>query len=273
MARTGCPAHRFPLTLAAGLLLLAPALRTHASPAFEPGENGYLSVTVLAARAGFGLDYAKRSGSGITAKLQDDFNLGGTTALPWYAAGLRLTERLSVGAEYLSYASNSEGEAKRKVKFGPFRFFVAAPTDYAYFAEVARGWLSYEHPLGEQTRAALFAGLSAVRLHLDANADGLGGKSERGAVAMPTLGARLSHGDPQLVRFSASADYSFAGFDRARGRALDVSLLAERRWEHGFVFGAGYRYYGMRFDADRRNYEARFDSSFRGPFVSVRWTF
>ena len=273
MARTGCPAHRFPLVLAAGLLLLAPALRTHASPAFEPGENGYLSVTVLAARAGFGLDYAKRSGSGITAKLQDDFNLGGTTALPWYAAGLRLTERLSVGAEYLSYASNSEGEAKRKVKFGPFRFFVAAPTDYAYFAEVARGWLSYEHPLGEQTRAALFAGLSAVRLHLSANANGLGGKSERGAVAMPTLGARLSHGDPQLVRFSASADYSFAGFDRARGRALDVSLLAERRWEHGFVFGAGYRYYGMRFDADRRNYEARFDSSFRGPFVSVRWTF
>lgn len=266
-----CSAQTFRLAGALLLGFVAPAAA--ASPAFEPGEYGYFSVTVLAARSGFGLDYARRSGSGITARLQDDFNLGGTTALPWYAAGLRLSERISFGAEYLSYASDSEGEAKRKVKFGPFRFFVGAPTDFAYFAEVARGWLSYEHPLGERTRAALFGGLSAIRLRLGANANGLGGKSESGAVAMPTLGARLSHGDPRDLRLSASADYSFAGIDQARGRALDVSLLAERAWKYGFVVGAGYRYYKMRLDADRQRYEARFESSFQGPFVSARWTF
>lgn len=244
-----------------------------ASPAFESGEYGYLSVTVMAARSGFGLDYARRSGSAVTAKLQDDFNLSGRTALPWYAAGLRLTERISLGAEYLSYASNSAGEAKRKVRFGPFRFFVGAPTDFAYFAEVARGWIAWGQPLGERTHAALFVGLSAMRLHLSANANGLGGKSEKGAVAMPTLGARLSHGDPQEVRFSLSADYSFAGVNQVRGRALDVTLLAERRWKHGLVFSAGYRHYQMHLDADRQRYEARFDSSFQGPFVSARWSF
>lgn len=184
----------------------------------------------------------------------------------------QLTERVDVAVELLKAEGGNQGQIAKKVHFGPFRFFVSAPTESRYSIDIARFWLGRRQVLGD-TELSLRVGLIAVYEKLSASAVGVGHKSVAGVLPLPAAGIAVQKEGILGTRWMLAADYGHIEVGRVWGSVVSLRGSVEKPVTEDFSLGIGYRHDTLHVSGERTRFEARLNQRITGPFAFVRKTF
>lgn len=257
-------------TIACGLLLVP--LSAFSTP--FSAENAYLEVGRLKPTTEFGGSYRsyQSDGSG-DVKFDDPTDSRSEAAVASFAMGVRVAGSVWLGADYLSIEGDSDGVIGKRVRLGPFRFYVTAPGTEHYQFDIARFWLGYRFVDQVDESLLLTLGLTAIAAKASAVVDGLGQESAHGILPLPTLGMVWRQMMPWNTVLSLAADYSRAQANDLFGQASNLSIALEVPLKFGFSIGLGYRQYDLLVRARRPTYDAELQQTISGPFLLLQQRF
>lgn len=237
-------------------------------------DHAYFSIAYLTPTTKFGGAYQSHHDDGTdNIKFRDQDDPRKETAFPVFALGLRLAGRFWLGADYLSMRGHSDGIIGKKVRFGPFRFFVTAPTKEDYEFNIARLWLGYRLLERPDQKLLISFGLSTIQAKATARIEEIGEESAQGILPLPSIGLNWSWSGPYETRWSLTGDYSHLEVNHLVGRISTLGVSVEKPLSHGFSIGLGYKKYDIRANATRPHYRAEIEQNIAGTQFFIQQNF
>ena len=237
-------------------------------------DQSYFSVGSLLPTTQFGATYHSYHDDGSDkTKFHDPNDPNSESPFPIFALGLKLGGRFWLGADYLGMRGESNGIIKKKVGFGPFRFFVTAPTKENYRFDIARLWLGYRLIDRTDEKLMLNFGLSAVQAKASARIEGLGQEADEGILPLPSIGANWSWRGPHDTRWSLMAEYAHLEVKQILGTSSTVGVSVEKPVGYGFSVGLGYKQHNLRAKANRERFQAEIVQRIAGPLLFIQQSF